>query len=1395
MYIYMEYCIFIALNQNVMIKKILLPILLLISSIGFGQQFRDTISYSGLPVSQGNIVEIFDYNGDGREDIIYSSISTSPELYENNGNTTFSNVHIASNLPVFNNTQSIIAFDYDNDSDFDLLVSDNSGNVFFYNNNNGVFSDVTSSLGIINPLTTTFYGLATNVPVYTIPFDYGMDGDLDLLVSRNDGVKKVSVLENNGTSFNSFVDLINISPSIEPINIRCFDYDNDNDMDIIYCNKATTGGISNNGYFSTHPIALYQNNNGLYTDISVSAGFGSNVFARSGASFADYNNDGFYDIVFGSDNHPGGTGPKTFKNNGDGTFTDVTAILGTNALAGFNRYYWAQTQVDFDNDGDVDFYNGASADNTVTSNELWVNNNGVFSEQSSTYGINFTHTAFAAGSGNPYWFDVDNDGDLDVFTRGGNINSALYINNIANNFININLKTCQAVSMGMTAEVTIYVNGILQKDNLRANYGSSHSKSKKIHFGLGSNTIIDSIKVFWSPLDSTVVYNVAVNQTITINNNSLPPLVDLGQDTLSACGAATTLDAGTDPSWASYLWNTTETTQDISVSNSGMYTIAVTDTNGCIGYDTTLVSIIDPTISQIDTNICIGDSLVLGVNDPCQNLVAYFPFNGNSNDESGYLNNGIINGASLTTDRFGNINSAYKFDGVNDYILIPDHPNYNFGNNNFTISYWAYKLDTIHLGPNYNNQGINVWKGGSYSGENEWVLHHSGVGTNFANFIIESGTTYYQLMSNTNLSITRWYNILGTRDNDSLHLYINGIKESSLYVGNIAINDVGDDLMCAALDPSYSSSTFSNVIIDDIRIYNCSLSSSQIFELYSTNNINNFSFSWSTGDTTSSITVQPTTTTTYSVTVDDGISSCTDDVTITVNDPQVTAGADQTICNGDAVTLSGAGASTYTWDNSVTDGVAITPTATADYIVTGTDTLGCVAEDTTTITVNSLPTVDAGIFQQICDGDTVTLSGTGAATYTWDNGLTDGIEFTPSVTTLYTVIGTDANGCIDSDTVSIGVWSLPLVDAGADQTICDEDLVTLSGTGASTYSWDNSVVDGVGFSPSATTTYTLTGTDANGCSDLAYVTVTVNPLPAVDAGAAQIVCTGTPVTLSATGAVSYTWNNGVTDGVAFTPTNTLLYEVTGTDANSCEATDTVTVTVVAELTVLAGTDQTVCEGTSVTLSGSGANTYTWTGGITNAIPFTASSTTIYVVTGSDGNNCADTDSVTVNVNPTPDLSSVTTNVSLGMDGEIDLSVTNGTPPYLYDWDNDGIGDFDDPEDLSTLDAGTYSVIVTDDFGCSDTLMVIITEDLQIFISTVITPNGDGMNDTWGVTGLSSDAKVQVLNRWGQVLYNTTGYSIPWDGTNNGETLPASDYYYIIDLGQGDVRTGTITLKY
>ena len=195
----------------------------------------------------------------------------------------------------------------------------------------------------------------------------------------------------------------------------------------------------------------------------------------------------------------------------------------------------------------------------------------------------------------------------------------------------------------------------------------------------------------------------------------------------------------------------------------------------------------------------------------------------------------------------------------------------------------------------------------------------------------------------------------------------------------------------------------------------------------------------------------------------------------------------------------GAPAISYAWDNGVVNGVPFTPTASGEYIVIATGGVGCTATDTVNIIVNSLPTVDAGTFLQICDGDTVTLSGAGATTYIWDNGISDGVLFTPSTTTLYTVTGTDANGCSASDTVSVGVWNLPLVDAGADQAVCDGNQVTLSGSGAASYVWNNSVLDGVAFTPLSTATYTVTGTDGNGCVNSAQVEVTVNALPTVSA--------------------------------------------------------------------------------------------------------------------------------------------------------------------------------------------------------------------------------------------------------------------------------------------------------
>jgi hypothetical protein len=376
----------------------------------------------------------------------------------------------------------------------------------------------------------------------------------------------------------------------------------------------------------------------------------------------------------------------------------------------------------------------------------------------------------------------------------------------------------------------------------------------------------------------------------------------------------------------------------------------------------------------------------------------------------------------------------------------------------------------------------------------------------------------------------------------------------------------------------------------------------------------------------------------YSVTVTNGAgcSATSTPTQITVNPlPAVSAGANQSVCAGNQVTLNGSGASSYSWNNGVTNGVAFTPATTQTYTVTGTNANGCTNTAQVTVTVNALPVVSAGANQSICAGNQVTLNGSGASSYAWNNGVTNGVAFTPANTQTYTVTGTNANGCSNTAQVTVTVNALPAVSAGANQSICAGAQVTLNGSGATSYAWNNGVTNGVAFTPANTQTYTVTGTNANGCSNTAQVTVTVNALPAVSAGANQSICAGAQVTLNGSGASSYAWNNGVTNGVAFTPATTQTYTVTGTDANGCSNTAQVTVTVNALPVVSAGANQSICSGAQVTLNGSGATSYAWNNGVTNGVAFTPANTQTYTVTGTNANGCSNTAQVTVTVNALP----------------------------------------------------------------------------------------------------------------------------------------------------------------
>jgi hypothetical protein len=129
----------------------------------------------------------------------------------------------------------------------------------------------------------------------------------------------------------------------------------------------------------------------------------------------------------------------------------------------------------------------------------------------------------------------------------------------------------------------------------------------------------------------------------------------------------------------------------------------------------------------------------------------------------------------------------------------------------------------------------------------------------------------------------------------------------------------------------------------------------------------------------------------------------------------------------------------------------------------------------------------------ICIGASVTLFGSGATTYTWSNGVTNGLAFNPVETTSYSLVGSDSNGCQDTTSISISVFPLPDVTANSSSSIvCLGQSVTLSGSGAASYSWSDSVVDAESFVPTMTTTYFLTGTDLNNCSNTDSIIITID---------------------------------------------------------------------------------------------------------------------------------------------------------------------------------------------------------------------------------------------------------------------------------------------------------------
>jgi hypothetical protein len=262
-------------------------------------------------------------------------------------------------------------------------------------------------------------------------------------------------------------------------------------------------------------------------------------------------------------------------------------------------------------------------------------------------------------------------------------------------------------------------------------------------------------------------------------------------------------------------------------------------------------------------------------------------------------------------------------------------------------------------------------------------------------------------------------------------------------------------------------------------------------------------YTWTpSGLSGTSVAVTASTNPIYTITAS-GSSGCTSTSTLGINIlplPNLTIAGNSTICIGSVLSQTASGATTYSWSNGASGSVLTdTPLTNTSYTVTGIDANTCVNTATTSVFINPLPTITATSSQpSVCAGGTMNLGATGAVSYSW-NAVAGGSIFviTPSVNTTYTVVGIDANSCVNSQTVSVLVNPLPNIIIAASRTvICKGEKSTLSVTGAISYTWAISPVSSataILVSPTVTTSYSLSGTSALGCVNTGSYNLTVSP--------------------------------------------------------------------------------------------------------------------------------------------------------------------------------------------------------------------------------------------------------------------------------------------------------------
>jgi len=419
------------------------------------------------------------------------------------------------------------------------------------------------------------------------------------------------------------------------------------------------------------------------------------------------------------------------------------------------------------------------------------------------------------------------------------------------------------------------------------------------------------VKSFTYPNKNKSYNNCLVNRV----TNTFNPF----QDTIKICGDSIILDAGAN--FSSYSWNNGQTTRTIVVRQSMKIKVVVTDANFNTYTDSSFVSIIKSKIKNKDTTICQGTSITLFkeisptfassceiVNLPAdlQNgLVGFYPFCGNANDISNTKNHGTINQTTFSTDRFGNYSSALSFNGISSYVQLKDTLPIK---NNFTISFWFKQLEST--------RATLVCDGSENIGGNDFLITFFDDKVNIR--ADKSGKSLNSVITINNTTlINKWTHVVWKMTEGISEVFINGIS-----IGNVSVEgtNLGFHDKNAYFGVRKVWSYFDEYFkgdLDDIAIYNRPLSILEIQKLY-LNTFQTLNSTWSTGDKKDSTTFLPQNTKKYFLTVDDGVNSCLDSITISVIRQDFFNPLADTIkvCNDSTVLDAGIGYTNYNWNTN-----------------------------------------------------------------------------------------------------------------------------------------------------------------------------------------------------------------------------------------------------------------------------------------------------------------------------------------------------------------------------------------------------------------------------------------------------------------------------------------------